>query len=135
MKERNFVSEGLFIMSDTTVKEKQKELSSLLKEQEDEELLDVLLSILKDKDKKEISVILRAICADKGTPSAFYKVITEMGKAVEEEHEKEDAVGYTPDGKPLKEADVRARVKAASRRVKEGDYTTQEDMEKKEPGR
>jgi hypothetical protein len=116
-------------MSSTTVAEKRKELSELLQKQEDEEFLDLLLQILKDKDKKEVNVILKAIWGEEGTPSAFYKVITEMGKAVEEE----GIVGYSAEGVPLDQDDVRTRVKAASKRVKNGHYTTQEEMEKKGP--
>lgn len=128
---RNFVRSSPSNMSSTSVKEKRKELSDLLKEQEDEEFLDLLLQILKDKDKKEVNTILKAIWGDEETSSAFYKVITEVGKAAEEE----GIEGFSADGAPLEQGEIKARVKAASNRVKEGHYTTQEEMEKKGPRR
>jgi len=39
-------------------------------------------------------------------------------------------VGYNPNGSPITRQELRNRVKAASKRVKSGDFLTQEEVEK-----
>ena len=53
-----------------------------------------------------------------------------MVDAMRKEYEEPDVVGYEVDGTPIKQEDLKKRVKAASARVKAGHYTTQEDLEK-----
>jgi predicted ribonuclease YlaK len=57
-----------------------------------------------------------------------------MVHALRKEYEGTDAVGYKVDGTPITKEDVRKRVKAASARVKAGDYISQEDLEKEVEG-
>ena len=56
----------------------------------------------------------------------FLKMMYAMSK----EYEKSENIGYTMDGKPIYKQDIKKRVKAASKRVKSGDYITQEEVEK-----
>ncbi|MCD4694753.1 MAG: hypothetical protein K8S16_00825 [Bacteroidales bacterium] len=53
-----------------------------------------------------------------------------MVRAMSKEYKKPDIVGYNVDGTPIKQQDLRNRVKAASKRVKSGDYITQEEVDK-----
>jgi len=53
-----------------------------------------------------------------------------MVYAMSQEYDSDDIAGYATDGTPLTKEAVRKRVKAASRRVKSGQYLTQEDIEK-----
>lgn len=39
-------------------------------------------------------------------------------------------VGYTANGKPITKIELKNRVKAASKRVKSGDFISQEEIEK-----
>jgi predicted ribonuclease YlaK len=55
----------------------------------------------------------------------FLKMVHAMSKEY-----KSSVVGYNPDGTPITQQDLRTRVKAASKRVKSGDYITQEEVEK-----
>jgi predicted ribonuclease YlaK len=57
---------------------------------------------------------------------AFLKMVYAMSR----EYKKLDIVGYNTDGSPITQKDLRKRVKAASKRVKAGHYTTQEEVEK-----
>ncbi|MEZ5071937.1 MAG: hypothetical protein R2751_13500 [Bacteroidales bacterium] len=57
-----------------------------------------------------------------------------MVHAMRKEYEGIDVVGYQVDGTPITQEDARERVKAASARVKAGDYITQEDLEKEVEG-
>lgn len=56
----------------------------------------------------------------------FLKMVYAMSK----EYDEPDMVGYKVDGTPITQEDVKKRVKAASARVKGGDYIPQEDLEK-----
>ncbi|HKK59154.1 MAG TPA: hypothetical protein VJ937_06725 [Salinivirga sp.] len=56
----------------------------------------------------------------------FLKMIYAMSK----EYKKPANVGYNPDGSSITEIDLKNRVKSASKRVKSGDYLTQEEVEK-----
>jgi len=56
----------------------------------------------------------------------FVKMVYAMSK----EYKKPEIVGYNVDGTPITQEDLKNRVKAASKRVKSGDYLTQEDIEK-----
>jgi len=53
-----------------------------------------------------------------------------MVYALSKEYKKPNTVGFSVDGKPLSEDEVKYRVKAASKRVKGGDYITQQEIEK-----
>ncbi|MCF8227119.1 MAG: hypothetical protein K9J30_14675 [Bacteroidales bacterium] len=56
----------------------------------------------------------------------FLKMVYAMSK----EYEKDTVVGYRTDGTPITPQDLKERVKAASKRVKSGQYITQEELEK-----
>lgn len=56
----------------------------------------------------------------------FLKMVHAMSK----EYKKSEIAGYNIDGSPISLKDLKNRVKAASKRVKEGHYTTQEEVEK-----
>jgi hypothetical protein len=56
----------------------------------------------------------------------FLKMVYAMSK----EYESTLIVGYTAQGAPITKSDLKERVKAASKRVKSGDYIPQEDIEK-----
>ena len=53
-----------------------------------------------------------------------------MVHAMSKEYEQSENVGYTIDGEPITKEDLKTRVKAASKRVKSGDYITQEEVDK-----
>ena len=55
----------------------------------------------------------------------FLKMVYAMSK----EYNPPMVVGYNVDGTPITQQDLRNRVKAASERVKSGDFLTQEDVE------
>lgn len=55
----------------------------------------------------------------------FLKMVHAMSKEY-----KATIVGYNVDGTPITQENLRNRVKAASKRVKAGQYITQEDLEK-----
>ena len=46
------------------------------------------------------------------------------------QYEKEEIIGYTAQGQPINRATLKKRVKAASKRVKQGHYIAQEDLER-----
>ena len=56
----------------------------------------------------------------------FLKMVHAMSK----EYENPEIAGYNVDGTPITAEELRKRVKAASSRVKSGDYLTQEEVEK-----
>jgi gas vesicle protein len=56
----------------------------------------------------------------------FLKMVHAMSK----EYKKSEIAGYNIDGSPITQKDLSDRVKAASKRVKDGLYTTQEEVEK-----
>ena len=56
----------------------------------------------------------------------FLKMVYAMSK----EYKSSDIVGYNPNGSPITQQELRNRVKAASKRVKSGDFLTQEEVEK-----
>lgn len=56
----------------------------------------------------------------------FLKMVHAMSK----EYKRTAIVGYNVDGTPITQQDLRKRVRAASKRVKSGDYLTQEEVEK-----
>ena len=56
----------------------------------------------------------------------FLKMVHAMSK----EYDKPVIVGYNVDGTPITQQDLKSRVKAASKRVKSGDYFTREEVEK-----
>jgi len=53
-----------------------------------------------------------------------------MVKAMSKEYENTLVVGYTTQGKPITKAELKGRVKAASKRVKSGDFIPHEELEK-----
>ncbi len=53
-----------------------------------------------------------------------------MVYALSKEYEKPETVGFAVDGQALSENDIKYRVKAASKRVKDGDFISQEEVEK-----
>ncbi len=53
-----------------------------------------------------------------------------MVYAMSQEYIKKDVAGYRPDGTPLSHEDVRQRAKAASQRVKDGQYISHEEVKK-----
>ncbi len=57
----------------------------------------------------------------------FLKMVHAMSK----EYKHPDVVGYNVDGSPITKEDLVKRAKAASLRVKSGDYITQEEVDKK----
>jgi len=57
----------------------------------------------------------------------FLKMVNALAKSYEEE---EVIVGYRTDGTPITPQDLKERAKAASKRVKSGQYITQEELEK-----
>jgi len=56
----------------------------------------------------------------------FLKMVYAMSK----EYKKTDIAGYNNDGSPITKENLLKRVKAASKRVKSGDFITQEEIEK-----
>ena len=56
----------------------------------------------------------------------FLKMVYAMSK----EYKKSDVVGYNIDGSPITKESLAKRAKAASQRVKSGDYISQEEVEK-----
>ena len=46
------------------------------------------------------------------------------------EYDKSKNIGYTVDGNPITKEDLKSRVKAASKKVKSGDYISQEEVDK-----
>jgi hypothetical protein len=56
----------------------------------------------------------------------FLKMVYAMSK----EYKKTDIAGYNYDGSPITKENLLKRVKAASQRVKSGDFITQEEVEK-----
>lgn len=56
----------------------------------------------------------------------FLKMVYAMGK----EYQNSTIVGYDSEGLPLTQDDLRSNAKAASLRVKSGDFLTQEEVER-----
>ncbi|KKK90059.1 hypothetical protein LCGC14_2726890 [marine sediment metagenome] len=56
----------------------------------------------------------------------FLKMVHSMSK----EYENPDIAGYNVDGTPITAEELKERAKAASSRVKAGEYFTQEEVEK-----
>ncbi len=56
----------------------------------------------------------------------FLKMIYALSK----EYKKPDIVGYDTNGKPITEKELKERVKSASKRVKTGDFISEEEIEK-----
>jgi len=56
----------------------------------------------------------------------FLKMVYAMSK----EYTEETVIGYNVDGSPITRESLTKRVKAASQRVKSGDYITHEEVEK-----
>jgi hypothetical protein len=56
----------------------------------------------------------------------FLKMVYAMSK----EYKKSDIVGFEVDGSPITKESLTRRAKSASKRVKSGDYITQEKVEK-----
>lgn len=56
----------------------------------------------------------------------FLKMVYAMSK----EYKKSDVIGFEVDGSPLTKDRLVKRAKAASKRVKSGDFITQEEVEK-----
>ena len=56
----------------------------------------------------------------------FLKMVHAMSKV----YEKENIVGYSTDGNPITPQILKNRVKAASKRVKSGEFISQEEIEK-----
>jgi hypothetical protein len=56
----------------------------------------------------------------------FLKMVHAMSK----EYDNTLVVGYTTKGKPITQPELKARVKAASKRVKSGNYISHEELEK-----
>ncbi len=56
----------------------------------------------------------------------FLKMVYAMSK----EYKKTDIIGYESDGSPITKERLLERVKSASKRVKSGDYITQQEIEK-----
>ena len=56
----------------------------------------------------------------------FLKMVHAMSK----EYEQSENVGYIVNGNPITKENLKKRVKAASERVKSGDYITQEEVDK-----
>lgn len=57
-------------------------------------------------------------------------VFLEMVFAMSRVYKSEQTVGYDSDGKPITKENLKLRVKAASHRVKAGDFISQETIEK-----
>jgi hypothetical protein len=53
-----------------------------------------------------------------------------MVHAMSKEYTKSDVVGYNVDGSPITKESLLKRAKAASQRVKSGDYIKQEEVDK-----
>jgi len=53
-----------------------------------------------------------------------------MVHAMSREYKKSEIVGYNTDGSPITQKDLRKSDKEASKQVKAGHYTTQEEVEK-----
>lgn len=58
------------------------------------------------------------------------KTFLKMVHAMRKEYEQSENVGYTVDGTPISKEDLKKRVKAASERVKSGEYISQEEVDK-----
>lgn len=58
------------------------------------------------------------------------KTFLKMVHAMSKEYEKSENIGYTVNGDPITKEDLKTRVKAASERVKSGDYISQEEVDK-----
>lgn len=56
----------------------------------------------------------------------FLKMVYAMSK----EYKRSDIVGYEVDGTPITKENLIERVRSASKRVKSGDFITQEEIEK-----
>lgn len=56
----------------------------------------------------------------------FLRIVYAMSK----EYESDLIVGYTTKGEPLTNAEIKDRVKAASKRVKSGDFIAHDELEK-----
>jgi hypothetical protein len=57
----------------------------------------------------------------------FLKMVYAMSKEYKKEH---IVVGYNVDGSPITKEDIVRRAKAASQRVKSGDFISQDEVEK-----
>ena len=53
-----------------------------------------------------------------------------MVRAMSKEYKKSEIAGYNIDGSPITQKALESRVNVSSKRVKEGHYTTQEEVEK-----
>ena len=53
-----------------------------------------------------------------------------MMYAMSREYDKPVVVGYNTDGSPISQKKFKNRVKAASKRVKSGDFLTQEEVDR-----
>lgn len=53
-----------------------------------------------------------------------------MVYAMSKEYEQDNVIGYRTDGTVITPKNLKKRVKAASKRVKSGQYITQEELEK-----
>ena len=58
------------------------------------------------------------------------KTFLKMVHAMSKEYEQSENVGYIVNGNPITKENLKKRVKAASERVKSGDYITQEEVDK-----
>jgi hypothetical protein len=58
--------------------------------------------------------------------TGFLKIVYAMVK----EYNNEAAIGYSISGEPLTQKDLEKKVKAASKRVKEGKFISQKEIEK-----
>lgn len=58
------------------------------------------------------------------------KTFLKMVHAMSKEYEKSENIGYTVNGDPITKEDLKKKVKAASERVKSGDYISQEEVYK-----
>lgn len=58
------------------------------------------------------------------------EIFLKMVHAMSRVYKKSEIVGFNVDGTPITQKDLKNRVKAASKRVKAGIYTTQEEVEK-----
>ena len=72
------------------------------------ELKDNILELLNNADENLLKVVKEAI----------------------ENYKEEEIVAYTVDGKPLNRKEYKEKLDSAMQRVREGNYTTQEDLEK-----
>jgi hypothetical protein len=60
------------------------------------------------------------------TDERFLNMVYAMSK----EYKEDVIVGYKVDGTPITQQELKNRVRSASKRVKSGDFLTQEEMEK-----